>query len=115
MALETQVRQLGDTRIAIAGTLTRPDGTVVDVTSLTVKFAMYDSEGVVKIAETSNNVSKTDATAGEVEYSPQDIDVDTPGIFFAYFIAETGGGAQDTFPAERGDFRIDIQRPAYTE
>ena len=115
MAIETQIRQLGDTRIAIAGTLTRPDGTVVDVTSLTVKFAMYDADGIAKVTETTNNVSKTGPTDGEVEYSPQDDDVDTPGIFFAYFVAETGAGAQDTFPAERGEFRIDIQRPAYTE
>jgi hypothetical protein len=108
MAEQTQERQIGDTRTAIAGICTRPSGTVVDLTSLTLKFAMYDSQGTVKVAETSSNVTVTDASAGEVEYAPQAADVDTEGTYNGYFIAEAGTGEQDTFPAVVGDFKIII-------
>lgn len=112
MAVQKQTRQVGDTLIAIAATLKRPDGTVVDLTSLTLKFAMVDSENVVKVAETASNVTVTDATAGEVQYAPQAADVDTEGTFHAYFIAENGSGKQDTFPAETGEFQINIKPTA---
>ncbi len=108
MAVQEQHRQVGDTRTAIAATLTRPDGTAEDLSGLTLKFAMYDSEGSAKVAETSSNVTVTNASAGEVQYNPQAADVDTEGTFFAYFIAETGAGAQDTFPAVRGELKITI-------
>lgn len=116
MAIVTQTRRVGDTQIAIAATLKRPaDGSVVDLTSLTPKFAMYDADGAAKVAETTDNVAVISATDGTVKYSPQAADVDTPGVFFAQFITEDGSSKQETFPAERGEFRIDIQRPAYTE
>ncbi len=116
MAIRTQVRRVGDTQIAIAATLRRPaDGTVVNYTGLTIKFAMFDADGVAVVAETTDNVTEISPTAGTVKYSPQAADVDTPGVFFASFITEDGTGKQETFPAERGGYRIDIQRPAYTE
>lgn len=118
MAIQTQIRRVGDTLIAIAATLLRPaDGSVVDLSTFTMKFAMYDADGVAKVAETVDNVDVISATDGTVKYSPQAADVDTPGVFFASFITEdeAAAGAQETFPAERGEFRIDIQRPAYTE
>jgi hypothetical protein len=107
--VQQQIRQKGDTRIAIAATLTRPDGTVVDLTNLTGKFKMCAVDGTEKVAETSSNVTITSATDGEIQYSPQAADVDTVGTFNAYFIAETAGGAQDTFPARSGDFQIVIK------
>ena len=106
MAVQTQNRQVGDLRTTIAATLTRPDGTVEDLTGLTIKFAMYDAEGSTKVAKTEIGASATDATNGEVQYVPLAVDVDTPGTFFAYFIAETAGGKQDSFPAIKGDFKI---------
>ena len=109
MAIQKQTRQVGDTLIAIAGTLKRPDGTVVSTSGKTVKFTMVDSEGDVKVAETSDNVTATDAAAGEVQYDLQDADVDTEGTFHAYFILEDGSGKQDTFPAETGELQINIK------
>ena len=106
MAVQIQNRQVGDTRTVIAATLKRPDDTAENLTGLTLKFAMYDAEGTAKVAETSDNVSVTDAAEGEVQYSPQAADVDEEGTFFGYFIAETGGGAQDTFPAIKGELKI---------
>lgn len=109
MPVQKQTRQLGDTLIAIAGTLKRPNGDVVNPTGLTVKFTMVDSEGgTVKVAETSDNVSVTDAAAGEVQYDPQAADVNEEGTFYAYFVLEDGSGNQESFPVKKGDFRIII-------
>jgi hypothetical protein len=107
--IQQQIRQVGDTQIAIAATLTRPDGTVVDTTDLTVKFKMISADGTIKVAETSSDVTETDAIAGEVEYSPQAADVDTAGTYYAYFITEDGDTKQDTFPAETGEFQVVIK------
>ena len=103
-----QIRQVGDTRTAIPGKLYRPDNSIEDLTDLTVKFAMYDTSGTAKVAETTDNVTVTDATAGEVQYDPQAADVNVVGTYYAYFIVEEAG-AQDTFPASKGGFVIDIQ------
>lgn len=109
MSVQKQTRQLGDTLIAIAATLKRPDGTAVSTAGKTVKFTMVDSEGgAVKVAETSDNVSATDAAAGEVQYDPQAADVNEEGTFHAYFIVEDGSGNQESFPVKTGDFRIII-------
>ncbi len=106
---QKQFRQVGDTRIAIAATLKRPDNTVVDLSGLTLKFTMVESEsGTVKVTETSDNVTVTSAAAGEVQYDPVAADVDTPGTYYAYFIAENGSGKQDSFPSETGKFQIAI-------
>ncbi len=105
MAVQEQTRQIGDIRTAIAATLKRPDDSVEDLTGLTVTFQMTDSEGADKVAETADNVTVTDATAGEVQYDPQTADVDTEGTFFAYFRAADGTG-KDTFPAIMGEFQI---------
>jgi hypothetical protein len=110
VAVQTQTRQVGDTRIAIAAQLKRPDGNVVATTGLTPKFAMYDSEdGTAKVAETTSNITVSDAANGKLQYDPQAADVDTEGLYYAYFILEDGTGKQDTFPAKKGDLRIDIQ------
>ncbi len=112
MAVQKQTRQVGDILIAIAATLKRPDGTVVNLTGLTLKFTMVDSEGTAKVAETSDNVTVTDATAGEVQYDPVAADVDTEGTFHAYFVTENGSGKQEMFPADTGRFQINIKPTA---
>jgi len=109
MSEDRAPRQVGDTRIALAATLTRPDGTAVDLTALTTKFCMVTNQGETKVAETENYISIIDATAGQLSYTFQDADVDTAGIFYAYFIVEDGSGNQDSFPAVTGDFEVDIQ------
>ena len=105
--VRTQKRGVGDTRTAIAGTLKRPNGTVENLTGLTVTFRMTNTEGADKVAETSDNVSVTDVTNGLVQYNPQAADVDTEGTFNAYFRVADGSD-KDTFPAIRGEFRIVI-------
>lgn len=112
MAVQTLTRQVGDTQIAIAAALKRADGAVAPTTGLTVKFTLIDAQGNVKLAETSSNVSATNAALGLVQYDPQAADVDTEGTFYGYFITEDGSSKQDTFPVEKGDFKIVIQGPS---
>lgn len=108
MSKQTQHRQVGDTRIAIAAQLKRPDGSVVDLTGLTVKFEMFNSkDGTAKVSETSDNVTVTDAANGKVKYSPQSADVDTEGTYHAYFTVYSGSDYEH-FPARGGYFRIQI-------
>ena len=110
MAVEEQVRQIGDIQIALAATLTRGDGTTaVDVTSLTVKFAMYDSQGNVKVAESVTGVTKVVAATGKVSKTFLAADVNTAGTFYAYFITEDASGYQDTFPAKTGELKVTIE------
>lgn len=108
MTVERQVRHVGDTLVAIAASLKRPDGTAVDLSDLTVKFKMKDAQGNVKVALTETNVTVTDAEAGECQYDPQAADVDTAGTFYAYFVTEDAAGNKDTFPARTGDFEVII-------
>lgn len=112
MAQEKQIRHVGDLRPAIAVTLVRPDGDVVDLTGLTLKFKMTDAEGNVKTALTTVGVNVTDAEAGEVQYSPVAGDVDTEGSYYAYFVAVDGSSKADTFPARKGEFEIAIMADA---
>lgn len=103
---DRHIRHVGDTEVALAATLQRPDGTAVDLTSLTVRFKMVDTAGSVKVAETDSNVSVTDAANGQCQYNFQSADVDTAGTYYAYFTAEDGSGNKDTFPAATGGLRI---------
>lgn len=107
MAKQTQHRIVGDRRIAISAQLKRPDGSVVDLSGVTVKFVMYDSEDEIKVAETDTNVTIADATNGKVYYAPDATDVDTEGTYHAYFVV-ISGGLKEHFPARKGHFRIQI-------
>jgi len=111
MARKTQHRQVGDRRTAIAAQLVRPDGTAVDVTGLTVKFKMVDSQGTAVVAETTDNVTVNDATNGKVYYAPAAADVDTAGTFHAYFVVYDGT-LGESFPVEAGHFRVQIHDTA---
>jgi hypothetical protein len=108
MAREVQYRHVNDTKVALAATLTRPDGTAVDLTGLTVKFKMVARNNTVKVAETAANVTVTDAAAGAVEYAFQSADVDTAGRYHAYFITIDGSGNRDTFPVHEDHLEVKI-------
>lgn len=109
MSAQIQYRHVGDTQVAIAAQLVRPGGTPVDLTSLTVKFKMVTNAGVSKVAETANNVTVSNAAAGQCEYAPQAADVNTAGTFYAYFTTLDGSNRVDTFPCVNGDLRIAIK------
>ena len=110
MTIQRQVRQKTSTLVALAVTLQRPSGTAVDVSALTVKFKMLDSQGNTKIAETADNVTVTSASAGQCHYTFQDEDVDTEGTYYAYFVTYNGSEQLDIFPAEDGALQVIIGR-----
>lgn len=107
MAENIQVRHVGDTVVAIAVALKRPDGSAVNLAGKTVKFKMLNPDGTAKVSETADHVTVTDEAAGECQYDPQSADVSAVGIFYAYFVVYTGS-LKDTFPALTGDLRIVI-------
>lgn len=108
MSVQRQTRHVGDTLTAIAATLKRPNGDVVSLSGKTVKFKMVNAAtGAVKVAVTSVGVSITEAAAGQVQYSPVAADVDTAGVFYAYFIVYSGTD-YDTFPVLMGELEIRI-------
>lgn len=93
--MPTHIRRKGDVLTPIGATLKRPDGSVVDLTDLEVKFKMLDSNGAEKVALTG--ATKVDAVKGQVQYDFQSADVDTAGTFYAYFVTEDSG-EQEHFP-----------------
>lgn len=100
--LQTHVIHVNDTRIPLAVQLVRKDGTVVDLTGLTVKFKMrHAATGTVKVAETTSGVTVTTAASGHVQYDFPAAAVDTVGIYYAYFVVYQGSEA-DTFPVDTG-------------
>lgn len=113
MASQINIRHVGDTEVAIAATLQRPDDTAVNLTSCTVRFKMISAAtGADKVAETNDNVSVTDAANGQCQYDPQAVDVNTAGLFYAYFTVEDASGNKDTFPVRERDLRILFERDA---
>ena len=100
-ALLTHHRAKGDIRVPLAVTLKRPDGTVVNLTGLTVKFRMVTSgtPRTDKVALTASNVTVTDAANGKVQYDFQPGDVDSGGKYFAFFVIDDSGEIE-TFPPD---------------
>lgn len=108
MVVQRQIRHVGDTLSAIAVTCKRPNGDAVSLSGKTVKFKMVDAEdGTVKVAATSTGVSITGAAAGQVQYSPVAVDVNTPGTYYGYFLVYSGAD-YETFPTATGDLIIQI-------
>ena len=106
MAARNVIRQIGDTQAPIGSTLTRRNGDVVNLTGMTVNFAMYETDGTVKTAAVEATIVL--ATAGTVEYDFQAADVATAGTFYAYFIT-VDGGEEDTFPVTPGDLAVIVK------
>lgn len=99
---------VGDTRVPLSVTLTRPNGDAIDLTGLTVKFYAVDEDGAEAIAETETGVSVTDADAGQVQYDFQDADVETARRLYAYFRIYDGAEFE-RIPVKAGDLIINIQ------
>lgn len=97
MPAKTHTIIKGNTRMPIGGHLLRPDNSPVDLTDLTVTFTMIEKDGTPVVDGATALV--VDAEAGKVSYTFKDADVDTAGVFYAYFIAESGG-RKEHFPVE---------------
>ncbi len=90
-----ELRTVGDQRTPFAATL-QQDGSAVNLTSMTVKFALDELDGTDVIAATDSGVTITDASAGEVQYT---FSTSPPaGTYAAYFIVLNGSSKADTYP-----------------
>tara|TARA_R100000808_G_C2139531_1_gene147441 strand:+ start:252 stop:611 length:360 start_codon:yes stop_codon:yes gene_type:complete len=90
-------RIVGDTSTPLGIICERADGTVVDVTGLTITFSMVSDAGVTIIDGAAGAIN--DATAGKVTYDFAAADVDTAGVFWGYFHVATSGELE-TFPPD---------------
>jgi len=91
----------GDTSPAIKYQLQDDDGNPVNITDYNeVKVGMWPQDGdTLKVdADTSGNVSVTDAANGEVKYEWQSADTDTKGRFHAEWEVTYSDGTVETFP-----------------
>lgn len=96
----------GDRRTAIAATLRKPDGEVVDLTGCTVTFRMVKaSDDTVKINSAAATVD--DAEEGDVSYSWAAADVDTAAEYYAWWIVtRTSDSKTDRYPPEGKRFKV---------
>jgi hypothetical protein len=89
MAAEQHTVTVGDTLSPLNVQLMQKDTTgvlaSVDLTGKVVRFFMVNSAGTSVVAETVENVTVTDATAGQVQYDFQAADVDTAGTYYGWF------------------------------
>jgi hypothetical protein len=106
MATSTHTVHVGDTLHPAKVQLTRPDGSVVDLTGLTVKFYAVDEAGASSIALTDATV--TDADQGYVEYDLQPADVATPTTHYGYWrvIDPAQDDEYETFPVASREYEI---------
>ena len=79
----------------------------VNLTGKTVKFMMVTSAGVSVVAETTTGVTVTSLLGGTVQYDFLPGDVDTAGVYYAWFIVYAGTEF-DTFPADGRTFEVVI-------
>jgi hypothetical protein len=101
------VTKEGDTGVPLVATLSDANG-VIDLSAYTgVTFSMGLSGQANKVENADCDI--TDAAAGEVTYTWQAADVDTPGVYDGEFLATTGGGATIRFPRDRQERYLSIR------
>lgn len=100
----------GDVGLDMDYVLKDADGTAVDVTGATIVFSMYNrATGRPKV----NNQSVTIRTAvsGQVRYTWQAGETDTPGVYVGKTVVTFGSGEKQTFPnADQHEHRIIVTR-----
>jgi hypothetical protein len=98
-------------------TLVQPNSsgvdTAVNLTGLTVKFALYDSAGTVVIAATQTGVTVVTAASGTVNYDFSSGSVATAGVYYGYFLVEDSGET-DHYPVGSRGLKILIDGHAVT-
>lgn len=100
-----------DTLSPLAVTLTQVNElgvpTAVSLSGKTVKFKMVGRDGTVKLAETDTGITVTSAVDGKVQYDFSSAAVDTPGMYYGWFVVYDGSET-DTFPANGRTLAIHI-------
>lgn len=87
----------GDTTPVITATLTDSAGAAVNLTGATVRFIMRKG-GTSSAKVTGEADIGSPASGGEVSYTWEATDTDTPGIYSACWEVTFSGGAIQTFP-----------------
>lgn len=88
----------GDLRTNIADVLVDATGTPINLTGSTVAFRMISqSDKSVKVNNAAANLD--DAPNGKVSYTWQATDLNTPGLYFGWWIVTTGGKTEH-FPGD---------------
>ena len=109
MKAQVHRRHITDTRTVLPVTLMQANAsgvdTAVNLTGLTVKFALYDSAGAVAIAATQTGVTVVTAASGTVNYDFSSGSVADAGVYYGYFIVEDSGET-DHFPANSRGLKI---------
>lgn len=95
-----------DTSPALQITCQTSSGSVVNLTSATVRFIMKDDEGTEKVNAVATIV---DAAAGTVKYEWVTGDTDTAGLFISEFEVTFADSTIETFP------NVDYIRISITE
>lgn len=104
------VQKADDLKEDIVITLYDADGAVVDLTNSTsIAFKMGKPGGLSALKVDAAAAVEGSATNGQVRYSWQAADKDTPGLFVAEVQVTWSGGETQTFP-DNGYFTILITR-----
>lgn len=97
-------RMVGDRLTGIAATLVQ-NGSPVNLTGKTVVFRMVKANNDVKIA--AGVATIVSAANGQVSYEFTADDVDTAGVYYAWWIV-TGSGKPDHFPHDGRKYKITL-------
>lgn len=105
--MEIHERAKGDTLTTLPVDFIR-DGSVVALgENDTVTFLMINEYEVEKIAETETGVQYTDRDNGQIDFTFESADVDTPGIYYGYFFRSVSGN-KERFPVKEQGLKIII-------
>lgn len=96
--LGVQLKQIGEDGVLA----------VVPLTGKTVKFSMVDANGTKIVDKSATGVTVVEEATGKVKYDFRAADVDTAGMFTAYFHVYDGEEC-DTFPAPHEQLLIVIR------
>ncbi len=89
----------GDTLPILTSSLVDGAGEAIDLTTATVQFRMRATDGGALVIDSPASIVGV-ATLGNVSYSWQSGDTDTPGYYFAEWRVTYGGGGILTVPNE---------------
>jgi hypothetical protein len=95
-AIAQRTRTVGDRLIPLTETLIDEDGSVLGLTGCSVRFRMIHESGAVKVDSVPAEV--VIAATGRVSYEFEPADVDTPGLYFYWFLVSDEDGLRERWP-----------------
>lgn len=86
-----------DTAPNVTFTLTRTDGTIVDLTACTVTFKIQDPTTGVRTNDSNNSCTVTNAAGGICTYAWTSTDLPDPGTYTANLVVTHAGNRVETY------------------